>query len=641
MGWKPLFSELELDFDARELVFLPIAEGTSLIIYDALQALYYRLDLRNGGVISQVSERVALGELGTEFAVEHPASLADQYASFVVGTNGETVFLEQTGDVLKLEKLSTGKVLALQMEAANFIAVGYDGYLAISDNDQIQFIDVDSGEKPRLISSISALDGLPLSEISEIQGVSMGGKEYLLVSSSMGGSITVLDVSDPQKITLSDHLVDDPATRLAGVFEVQHLYIEGSSFVFVVGQEAGVSVFELTPSGFLVLRQTFEAELNWRLDDLLNFTVFESGGEIVMASRSLQNLDVTLARLTAEMVLEQRVVETGATEVATSDQEIFLVADSVESKIYSFSIQNDVLDLSRWQMFYDLDQAIIETFEDHWSISYSTNTVRVYWDESDQAEFANLNVQIQSHYNFRLSHVELSEAKDAPDSLTEGTVMSQLTAPEGSGAIFFSPETSFNSDLIYDWYNLFKGDVKEAQNANSTDTDQTYGGGIASKGTAEVRTHFSNVKVLSEQSDSFHAESDVTNIHGLGGDDYIHATTQDSWLFGEQGDDTLIGGSGDDTLNGGQGRDVLTGGGGANIFVFDPVFQGQNIDKITDFDIDQDVIYFHFAKPDDNLSSLRLTTVDDLLYLDAYGIGIELEGLHDITFDDLSIHYAA
>lgn len=74
-------------------------------------------------------------------------------------------------------------------------------------------------------------------------------------------------------------------------------------------------------------------------------------------------------------------------------------------------------------------------------------------------------------------------------------------------------------------------------------------------------------------------------LDGGEGDDDLGGGSGDDMLLGGAGDDTLSGGSGDDHIDGGTGDDVMTGGSGDDVFVF-----GKGDDRVTDFDVDGDVI---------------------------------------------------
>jgi cysteinyl-tRNA synthetase len=75
-----------------------------------------------------------------------------------------------------------------------------------------------------------------------------------------------------------------------------------------------------------------------------------------------------------------------------------------------------------------------------------------------------------------------------------------------------------------------------------------------------------------------------------GGEDRIDGKKGDDKLAGEGGNDALFGGKGSDTLAGGAGRDSLTGGKHGDTFVFDTKLGARNVDTITDFKHNTDVV---------------------------------------------------
>ena len=92
------------------------------------------------------------------------------------------------------------------------------------------------------------------------------------------------------------------------------------------------------------------------------------------------------------------------------------------------------------------------------------------------------------------------------------------------------------------------------------------------------------------QSDLIERTSHAEDIRGRGGHDTIKAAGGDDRLRGESGNDKLYGGSGRDTLVGGNGKDSLSGGSYADAFVFNLKPSTSNVDTISDFKHNTDVI---------------------------------------------------
>jgi Ca2+-binding RTX toxin-like protein len=63
--------------------------------------------------------------------------------------------------------------------------------------------------------------------------------------------------------------------------------------------------------------------------------------------------------------------------------------------------------------------------------------------------------------------------------------------------------------------------------------------------------------------------SEIEQVIGGQGDDYIHGSRAANYLDGYKGSDTIEGGNGDDTLIGGAGKDTLIGGSGSDTYVVD------------------------------------------------------------------------
>ncbi|MFI0848345.1 hypothetical protein [Mesorhizobium sp. IMUNJ 23232] len=92
---------------------------------------------------------------------------------------------------------------------------------------------------------------------------------------------------------------------------------------------------------------------------------------------------------------------------------------------------------------------------------------------------------------------------------------------------------------------------------------------------------------------SFSLAGQFIEVLQLTGSAAINGTgnSQVNALFGNDGINTLNGGAGVDTLNGRLGNDILTGGTDtADLFVFNTVLGATNVDTITDFQVNLDII---------------------------------------------------
>ncbi|WP_194269258.1 spondin domain-containing protein [Tritonibacter litoralis] len=87
--------------------------------------------------------------------------------------------------------------------------------------------------------------------------------------------------------------------------------------------------------------------------------------------------------------------------------------------------------------------------------------------------------------------------------------------------------------------------------------------------------------------DRLHGGAGNDALYGGAGADVLRGKTGNDVLDGGLGHDVLNGGTGDDVLTGGEGFDILRGGAGADSFLFEA---GDDVDRITDFDVDEDMI---------------------------------------------------
>ena len=94
--------------------------------------------------------------------------------------------------------------------------------------------------------------------------------------------------------------------------------------------------------------------------------------------------------------------------------------------------------------------------------------------------------------------------------------------------------------------------------------------------------------------DTLRGNSGDDKLYGFSGEDLLMGGFGDDTLCGGTGNDVLLGEDGNDALFGGPGSDTLTGGAGSDefVFVFGNDLAGTDVDVITDFNVEEDVIVF-------------------------------------------------
>lgn len=182
-------------------------------------------------------------------------TLADTAALWLEGISALTSLQTTAGPVLLALSQTTGHVSALR--------IGADGTLTP-------------------LSSIGPELGFPAHLPSQIGAVTLNGQNFVLVGSFGSQSLSVLRLEPDGKMTLVDHRLDTLATRFGGLAAMDILALNGQVLVAVAGNDGGVTLFQLLPSGLLVLRDVLEDGLDTALQGIvdLRFVVVENRVEL-------------------------------------------------------------------------------------------------------------------------------------------------------------------------------------------------------------------------------------------------------------------------------------------------------------------------------------------------------------------------
>lgn len=110
------------------------------------------------------------------------------------------------------------------------------------------------------IDSIGADNGLPVSGLSMLQTATIGGADFAILAATLSSSLTVLRVNPMGVFFQTDAVMDDLDTRFDAIAAFDTFVAQGRLFVVAAGRDAGLSLFELLPTGRLSHLETFNLE---------------------------------------------------------------------------------------------------------------------------------------------------------------------------------------------------------------------------------------------------------------------------------------------------------------------------------------------------------------------------------------------
>lgn len=122
---------------------------------------------------------------------------------------------------------------------------------------------IDAAGVMALSDSLTAKDGLWTSDISVLEAVDLAGKTYLIAASSAANSLTVLRVNPMGVMFITDHLLDDRASRFGAPSQIEAVAVNGRQLVLAGGGDSGFSLLELLPDGRLFPHLALEAQGAW------------------------------------------------------------------------------------------------------------------------------------------------------------------------------------------------------------------------------------------------------------------------------------------------------------------------------------------------------------------------------------------
>ncbi|MEM9128173.1 MAG: M10 family metallopeptidase C-terminal domain-containing protein [Pseudomonadota bacterium] len=147
-----------------------------------------------------------------------------------------------------------------------------------------------------------AVDGLGVRTPAALESFDAFGQSWIVLAAAGSQSLSVLQLSEDGSLTATDHLIDTRYTRFGSVQAVATLETDGHAFVVAGGNDGGLSLFTLLPSGRLVHLTSLSHWVGAGLQDITALELTRTGDnlQIFVGSESavgISQFEVPLADL--------------------------------------------------------------------------------------------------------------------------------------------------------------------------------------------------------------------------------------------------------------------------------------------------------------------------------------------------------
>ncbi|MCC5955801.1 MAG: hypothetical protein JJU07_06835 [Natronohydrobacter sp.] len=425
--------------------------------------------------------------------------------------------------------------------------------------------------------SLGAQNGLGIAAPSAMELVTIQGQTYLLVASSGGSSISVMQLHPDGSLSAVQHILDTASTRFANVQDLSIAQHGDHVFVFAAGADHGVSMFRLLPDGQLIHLETWADGAGGGLHTPQTISTYVDGSILhvmigAQNSAGVTHFTVDLSDMGIVRTASDRRAElldgTGRNDVliAGSDNDTlsgggghdtlvsgpgrstmtggsgadtFVIrATSTTVTITDFRRGQDMLDLTDLPMLRSVDQLLITSTASGATITYRGTTIIVNAHNGRSLRVEDLFPDGLIGPDAILIALE----EIPPVEIRVGAPLYDLPAPP---LMPTPPDPPQRENVPGRW--VIGTDGRDTLTGGNG-RDYIYGG----DGPDLIYGGRGN--------DTLFGGAGHDTIYGGDGHDMIVGGPGNDRMWGEDGNDTIFGSSGNNRFGGGPGNDLLVGG---------------------------------------------------------------------------------
>lgn len=200
------------------------------------------------------------------------------------------------GSLTKLSSLADTSALALEGIAAMASATTAAGrYLITASQTQNTVSVLRIGDSGLLtpVAQLGTANLLPVNLPSQVAVATLNGQNFVLLGAFGTSSLTVMRLGDDGNLTFTDQLADSLDTRFGGVSAMDVLMVGGQVLIAAAGGDGGVTLFQLLPSGRLVILDTLIDGTDTALQNIQDLSFVMVGGRIELYALAAGDQGVT------------------------------------------------------------------------------------------------------------------------------------------------------------------------------------------------------------------------------------------------------------------------------------------------------------------------------------------------------------
>jgi len=208
---------------------------------------------------------------------------------YIVVDDGKLFSSERASQTLEFKQITT---VSSGITAFDQVAVGGEMFIvalnATGNEMTVLQLQDDGGWRP--VDAVSQQQSWQVDIPNQVQTVLIDGSCFVVVGASGTSSLSVFQLTQNGSLIAVDHIYETLDTRFQNVMDFDIAQVGGRTFVVVAGADSGITLFDMLPSGQLVLIEVIKDTIEMPLGGVEK-VIFQQDDEKLFVLTLAQNND--------------------------------------------------------------------------------------------------------------------------------------------------------------------------------------------------------------------------------------------------------------------------------------------------------------------------------------------------------------